>query len=106
MTTTAARPEIRDVARQLVADNLEAEPAIRAVYLFPSGEQIRLVYLDPTTSPNRDEETVRPFYFGPSVAGDRPYPLAVALIRPEERGRLQPPAGWGAWDEAELLWEA
>ena len=110
MTITATppdtKPDIRAVARQIVADGLEAEPAIRAAYLFPSSEQIRLVYLDPTTSPSRDEGAIRPFYFGANTAGGRPYPLAVALILPEEEGRLQPPEGWGTWGDAELLWGA
>ena len=109
MTMIAAQPEtklaIKDVARQIVADGLEAEPAIRAAYLFPSSEQIRLVYLDPTTSPSRDKETIWPFYFGANSANGIPYPSAIALIRPEEKENLQPPMEWGTWDDAEALYE-
>lgn len=108
MTMTATppetKPDIRAIARQIVADGLEAEPAIRAAYLFPSNEQIRLVYLDPTTSPSRDGGTIRPFYFGANSANGIPYPSAIALIRPEEKENLQPPDGWGTWGDAEALY--
>jgi hypothetical protein len=30
--------------------------------------------------------------------------LAVALILPEQKGRLHLPEGWGTWDEAETIW--
>ncbi len=92
-TRPKTKPDIKDVARQLVADGLEAEPAIRAAYLFPSSEQIRLVYLDQTTSPSRDGQTIRPFYFGASAGRGIPYPSAIALIRPEEKADIQPPDG-------------
>lgn len=104
--TTTAQADIRTVAVQLMQDNLEAEPAIQAAYLFPSETEIRLVYLDPTTTPSRDARQFAPFYFGPDTAGGIPFVSAIALIRPEEKSVLQPPDAWGGWEQAELLWEA
>jgi hypothetical protein len=106
MLTQPRQQDIRTVARRLWEDGVEAEPAIQAAYLFPSPDEIRLVYLDPTTAPNRDSQTIRPYYFGANAASDLPYPSAIALIRPEEKDRLEPPDGWGTWAQAELVWES
>lgn len=106
MLTETIKPDIRAVARQLWEDSVEAEPVTAAVYLFPSGDEIRLIYLDPTTASSRSEQIVRPFYFGINAAGGLPYRSAIAVIRPEEKDTLQPPEGWGAWEQAELVWQA
>lgn len=100
------KPNIRTVAQRLWEDNVAAEPAIRAVYLFPSDEEVRLVHLDPTAAPSRDEQTFTPYYFGANAASGVPYPSAIALIRPEEKNVLLPPEGWGDWAQAEQVWEA
>lgn len=92
--------EIWEAARRLAAANVEAEPALHAVYLFPAEREIRLIEVDPTALPSKQ---ITPFYFGPDPQGGIPFPSALALLRPEERD-LPPPEGWGAWDDAVLLW--
>lgn len=90
----------------MVAMSVEAEPTIRAAYLFPDREQIRVVYVDPIAPPGVGDATIRPFFFAPDSAGGIDYPSAIVLIRPEEKDVLQPPVEWGDWSLAELLWEA
>lgn len=106
MLTETIKPDIRAAARQLWEDSIAAEPALVAVYLFPSDKEIRLVHLDPTAAPNRDSGMIRPYYFGTNAAHGLPYPSAIALIRPEEKDALQPPEDWGTWAQAELVWGA
>ncbi len=99
---------IRDAALDLVRANIEAEPAIVKAYLFPSDQEIRLVYVDPTTSPLRSGERIAPFYFGASRSADSSfasYTAAIALVLPKEAGKAQLPEGWGMWSDAEILWE-
>jgi len=107
MVTT--RVGIREAAEDLVQANLVAEPAIIRAYLFPSEREIRLVYIDPTTSPLHTDERVTPFYFGASKYAASPsaaYTTAIALVLPEEEGRVRLPEGWGDWADADVVWEA
>lgn len=88
--------------------NLEAEPAIVKAYLFPSDKEIRLVYVDPTTSPLRADEQVASFYFGANHSDPSSYAaytIAVALILPEEAEKAQLPDNWVGWGDAEVIWE-
>jgi hypothetical protein len=105
MLKDLTKPNIRAVAQRLWEDGVAAEPAITAVYLFPSNEEIRLIYLDPTAPPSRNEQTIAPFYFGSNAASSLPYPSAIAVIRPQEKDTLGLPEGWGEWTQAERVWE-
>ncbi len=99
---------IRDAAEELVRANIEAEPAIVKAYLFPSDQEIRLVYVDPTTSPLHPGERIAPFYFGASKSDHSSYAtytIAVALILPEEAEKAQLPDNWGGWGDAKVIWE-
>jgi len=92
---------IREVAERLAEDNIQASPDLEAIYLFPSEDTIRLVLVDPITIPS---EQMVPFYFGAFPQGGVPYASAIALIRPEEKFVLSPPADWGGWETAVQLW--
>lgn len=92
--------EIHHSAHALAAANAEAEPSIEEIYWFPSATEIRLVELDRNMM--RSGQVV-PFYFGPDPAGGVRFPSAIALIHPDER-HLQPPDGWGRWEDAERIW--
>ncbi|MBV9849686.1 MAG: hypothetical protein JO250_08355 [Armatimonadetes bacterium] len=96
--------DIHQEALKLVEANVEAEPAIARAYLFPSDEEIRLIYVDPTVGFLRNGEAVAPYYFGNKASGFV-YLSAIALIRPEEEGRAALPEGWGDWSDAEVVWE-
>ncbi len=93
--------DIERAAHNLVAHNVEAEPNLEAVYLFPAEDEIRLIELDPTALPS---EEIAPFYFDPDPRGGIPYRMAIALILPEERDRLAPPSTWGSWEDARIIW--
>ncbi len=102
------KSSIREAAEDLVRANIEAEPAIVKAYLFPSEREMRLVYVDPTTSPLHSGERITPFYFGASKSAGPPsasYTAAIALVLPKEEGHAPLPEGWGDWDDAEIIWE-
>lgn len=102
------KSSIREAAEDLVRANIEAEPAIVKAYLFPSDQEIRVVYIDPTTNPLRADERVTPFYFGASKSSISPsasYTAAIALVLPKEEGHAPLPEGWGDWNDAEIIWE-
>ena len=92
--------EIRVTAKMLADAAREAEPAIERVLLFPSADDVRLLYVDPTARPTPKDETIAPFYFGPNIRSGIRHSSAVALILPEEVGNLDLPLGWGAWEDA------
>lgn len=100
MVNATLEKTIRQVALELAQFNAESEPAITKIYLFPNENQIRLVAVDPTTLPSTE---VAPFYFAAAPNEGIPYRSAIALIRPEEEGRLPTPEGWN-WNEAETIW--
>ncbi|MBC7529794.1 MAG: hypothetical protein H7308_19875 [Chthonomonadaceae bacterium] len=96
-------PELRAAALKIVHENREGDPQLQEIYLFPAEDEIRIIYVDPTSMPNRDAPYISPFYFGKDIQGGLPFRSAIALIRPEERSTLLPPEGWGTWDDAEIV---
>lgn len=92
--------KIMECAMRLAEWHVENEPKIEEIWLFPSDEEIRLVDLDPLSLPSEAEMT--PFYYGADA--NIPYPWGVALIRPEQKGKVTPPEEWGPWDKAIKLW--
>ena len=99
-------PTIRETAEYLVKESLEAEPNLIKVYLFPSDKEIRLIEVDATAQPLRDDHEIEPFYFGRNSASGIDYPSAIALIRPEDVEQGQLPQGWGDWNNAEIIHKA
>lgn len=104
-TLEARGTSIFDAAKALVSANVEAEPEIVRAYLFPSDREIRLIYVDPTTSPLSAGERVAPYYFGSNRAEGLQYRAAIALVRPSEENNSLLPEGWGSWGDAKTLWE-
>jgi hypothetical protein len=92
---------LKQAAGTLARQNAESDPAIEEIYLFPAANQIRLVEIDSSVAPS---DQIEPFYFGADPGNGLEYASAIALIRPEERGTLPPPTGWGDWNEAERIW--
>ena len=97
-----SRKIVEQQARYLAADNYKAEPDIQKVYWFPDDEEVRLVELTPQI-PVADNGALQPFYFNPSPEDGLPSPSAMALIQPQEFGRLSLPKRWGTWDDAVLI---
>lgn len=105
---TLTKPSVREAAEDLVRVNLEAAPEITKAYLFPSDDEIRLIYVDPTTMPLHPDDPIGPFYFGarPSLDAPQPYEFytaGIAVIRPEEAETARLPKGWGAWTDADII---
>lgn len=95
--------DIRRAAEDLARSHGEGETTVVEILLFEDDAEIRLVEVDTNTPPN--EEEVAPFYFGSNKAQGVPFPIAIALIRPEEKGHLTLPNGWGDWADAVSLFE-
>ncbi|MGI4789561.1 MAG: hypothetical protein ACRYFS_12000 [Janthinobacterium lividum] len=100
VTPEARNDDMRATAKMLADAARESDPATIKVLLFPSTEEIRLLYVDETARPTLEEETIAPYYFGADKRSGTHYTSAVALIRPEEEGKLHLPAGWGTWEDA------
>ena len=98
--------DMRATARMLAEAAREAKPAMLKVLLFHAESEIRLIYIDATAHPAGEDEKTAPYYFRPSPNNGINFNSAVALVRPEEEGRLGLPPGWGTWGDAEILWEA
>lgn len=93
---------VRRQAEEIARANREADPAIKEVYWFPHEEEVRLIEADETV-PRSWDGKVHPFRFRASLEDDLPAPSDVALIRPEEVGKVELPEGWGSWDDAEKV---
>jgi hypothetical protein len=93
---------LREIAIRLAETHAAIEAGIEKIYWFPATDEIRFVELDSTTLAS---DRIEPFYFGPDREGGIPLPSGVAVIRTEEVRKLQPPDGWGSWEDAELIWE-
>jgi len=94
---------LHDSAMDIIKANWVAEPGIRATYLFPSADVIRIVHLDENSPALEPDEELAPFYFRAARGSAASHDVAVALIRPDEQGRKQPPRGWGDWKDAERI---
>ena len=87
-------------ARALAADNRQSDPALQGILWFPADDQIRLVLLTAEVPAAGDDPDVHPFYFRPSPEHGLTFNSAIAMIRPDERGKLRLPPSWGAWQDA------
>ena len=99
MSVKPVNPVAEKQARAMAAENRQTSPDITAVLWFPDDQEIRLVELTEDVAVYMDEELV-PFYFPASPDDEMPLPTAIAMIRPNERGKIRLPEGWGEWSEA------
>lgn len=93
--------DMKKIAEQLAEKHAEIEPTVERIYWFPATDEIRLVELDSATM---ESEKIEAFYFTPDPTEGVPFRSAVAVIRTEEKNKLEPPEEWGSWDDAELIW--
>lgn len=106
--TTLTKPSVREAAEDLVRANLEAAPEITRAYLFPSDDEIRLIYVDPTTMALYPGDAIAPFYFGASKLEKETYShytTGISVIRSEEAETARLPRGWGEWADGDIIWE-
>lgn len=89
-----------------IADDYQknANDEVLEILLFPDPEEkeIRLVEIVPNAYPST--EGLSPWHFSPTAPDNAPYGLAVAIIRPDEKLRLELPRKWGSWSSAETLY--
>jgi hypothetical protein len=88
------------IARELSRANLESDPKTLLVRWFPNAGEVRLAVVDPRTPPVEPDEAIAPFYFGPDVAGGVPFPLAIAMVAPQDDRHAPLPGEWGTWDNS------
>ncbi|MBN1554868.1 MAG: hypothetical protein JXA11_08985 [Phycisphaerae bacterium] len=93
--------DIKEYALVLARENKGVEPNIQEIYWFPDEHEIRLVESDACMP---DSTSVTPIYSDP-IESDNPdecipLPSGIAVIRPEEVGKVSLPEGWGSWDNA------
>lgn len=93
---------VKKQAEELAADNRRADPEIEGIFWFPDAQEVRLIEMSPSI-PASDDGHVHPFYFRADPKENLPFPSGVALIRPDEFGRLELPERWGNWDSAVVL---
>ncbi len=98
----AATNDMESAAKRLAAANADAEPAIQEIYWFPDEDEIRLIEIDETAVPY--EDFIAPFYFPADPEGHIPFRSALAMVTPDDKKRLPPPEGWGAWEDAVRIW--
>jgi len=100
MKTDKNQVEIQ--ARLLAQENKKAEPSIEKIFWFPDNKEIRLIETE-TTVPKLGSGSVEPFYFDPSPDDKLTVPSGIALIHPNDYGKLTLPDGWCEWTEAKEL---
>lgn len=98
----AKTDKIKRLARRLAAEHMRAEPGIRKVYWFPHEGEVRLVEVEDNLPPS-ESVALEPFYFEASPSHGVAAPSCVALIRPDEFGKLDLPEEWGGWESAREL---
>ncbi len=77
----------------------KVDRSIKHVLWFPSKKQIRLVEITGDIPSNADGH-VHAYHFPADPEKELDLPMAIALIRPEEKGRLRLPSTWGSWRKA------
>lgn len=97
-----ARALVERQAKVLASENRRADPNIGRMYWFPDEEEVRLVGVTPSVPLSGDGD-VHPFYFRADPGHDLPAPTGIALIRPDEVGKLRLPRKWGDWPGAIVL---
>ncbi len=92
--------KVLEFAKKLAADSRELDPHVVKVLWFPDDREVRLIELDENTMESFSG-CVEPFYFDSTA--DIPVPSGVAVIRPDEYGKLTMPEGWGSWEDGREL---
>jgi hypothetical protein len=91
---------LRQEAKRLAEEAKQLDPDIQKIFWFPHQHEVRLIEIDENTVAS-GTGAVEPFYFD-STDSD-PIPSGVAVIRPEEFGKLKMPEGWGEWSDGEEI---
>ena len=103
MATLTQAAGLRTEALELARKNLQSEPSLEAIYWFPHETELRLVEAYDDVPPTLDG-VARAFYWrGTGTDAGKEIWTAIALMQPEEIGRLKLPEGWGGWEDAERI---
>ena len=105
-TKPKINPDIRREAQIHIEEMVADDPAVLRVYLFPSENEMRMLYVEENVPAIRPGDEIAPFYSKASPHPGARYPRVGTVILPEEAEKLPPPYGWADWSEAEIIWEA
>jgi hypothetical protein len=95
----------KEAAEEIARENAEDNTEISEIWLFPDDREVRLIEIDETAMPYPpDANRISAYSFPPYPGTRSPFRFAVAVIRSEDKKRLDPPRGWGTWDDAEKIW--
>jgi hypothetical protein len=94
--------KIREQAEMLAAESKKSEPDIDRIYWFPHDSEVHLIQINDKTVTSGSGE-VEAFYFDASPEDDITVPSGIAIIRPDEYGKLTLPEGWGDWEAGQEL---
>jgi hypothetical protein len=97
---TPSNLDIREQAKKLALEIKQTHSSVERVFWFPDDSELRIVEIDTNTIESPTNE-IEPFYFDSSVS--LPVPAGIAIIRPEEYGKLLLPEDWGDWKDAQEL---
>jgi hypothetical protein len=96
------RSKISDLAKMLAIESKKSEPDIAKIYWFPDDSEVRLIEIDEKTVTSLSGR-VQAFYFDAAPEDNINAPSGIAIIRPDEFGKLTLPEGWGDWKDGEEL---
>ena len=102
MTTQTIVRTIREQAELLAHENQTSDPDVEKVFWFEHDSEVHLVETHLSVPPTDDDDkNIYPFYFQASPENGLPWPSGIALIQPEEFGKLDLPADWNKeWSDA------
>ncbi len=92
--------KIKEQAQKLALEARDTDPNITKIYWFPHDQEVRLIEIDESMIKSLTG-CVEPFYFDSTA--EIPVPSGIALVRPEDVGKLQTPKGWGDWENGQEL---
>jgi len=92
--------KVLEQAKKLASEARETDPNITKIYWFPHDQEVRLIEADENTIKSLTGH-VEPFYFDSTA--EIPVPSGIAIIRPDEVGKLEMPKGWGDWENGKEL---
>ena len=91
------KEKMREQAELMAKDSKSSDPDVIKIYWFPHDKEVHIIEISDNTAPSGT--AVSPFYFGPVPEEGLTEPSGIAIIKPEEYGKLELPPDWGTWDD-------
>lgn len=97
--STSQKILVKLQAKLLALEHRQSDEGISKIYWFPDDSEVRILELN-STIPGNCDGSVRPFFYQPEPSRDLPLASSIAIIKPNEFGKLKLPPNWGVWDIA------